>query len=572
MILQALASYYEVLREKGVLAEPGWAPAGISYALEINDEGEITGLYNLKIEVPKGKKTAIVPQQIVVPAAVKRAVGIVGNFLWDNGAYLLGLSGKDPERAVKCFVYSRQYHHTLLASAESPEAKALLNFFDRREPSDVTPFAHDTDALNDILNGANLVFLYRGKYLHEYPSLHKVWTEQYLVEGDGEKYPCLISGKMAVPQRLHPNIKGVRGAQSSGASLVSFNAQAFESYNREQGMNAPTSGYGAFAYGAALNYLLSRQNHHIGDTTVLFWAKSGEVAYENLMDTALFDTYSETSLSGTLDSLMKGQSVEFEETLLDPNMEFYILGLAPNAARLSVRFFLRNSFGSFVKNVNNHHKRMEIVKPSNEKFDSVPLWVMLNETVNQNSRDKTPVPGMAGQTLSAILNNTTYPATLITGVEMRIKADRTIKRNRAAIIKAYYLKNEHPDVPKEVLQVSLNKDSTNLPYNLGRLFSLLEAIQSAANPGINTTIMDRYFSSASATPAVVFPTLINLAQKHLKKIGGGLAVSYEKQLTELIGKMEVEHFPTHLSLQQQGAFQLGYYHQTQVRYEKKEEK
>lgn len=572
MILQALVSYYEAMKDKGELAEPGWAPSGISYALELNDEGKLTGLFHLRREAQKGKKTVISPQQLMLPTAVKRTVGIAGNFLWDNGAYLLGLSAKDPERAVRCFEFSRDFHHRLLDNTDTPEAHALLNFFDRRDPADVTPFAGNEEALTDILNGANLVFTYRGKYLHEYVSLRSVWTEHYLDEGEGEKYPCLITGKISVPTRLHPSIKGVRGAQSSGASLVSFNAQAFESYGREQGMNAPTGGYGAFAYGAALNYLISKQNMRIGDTTVLFWAESGEEAYENAMYAKLSDSYSEDELSDALKALLSGRKVLYDETLLDPEMNFYILGLSPNAARLSVRFFLRNTFGTFLKNVSEHHKRMEIVKPAFEKFDTVPLWVMLNETVNQNSRDKTPAPGMAGQTLSAILNNTPYPATLINGVEIRIRADRTINRNRAAIIKAYYLKNKHPDVPEEVLKVSLNKDSTNLPYNLGRLFSLLEAIQSAANPGINTTIVDKYFGSASATPAVVFPTLINLAKKHLKKIGAGLAVTYEKQLTELIGKIETEQFPTHLTLQQQGAFQLGYYHQTQARFEKKEEK
>ena len=576
MILQSLASYYEVLREKGELAEPGWAPAGISYGLEIGEDGQILRLYSLKISEERGKKTVVLPQKMMLPAAVKRSVGIASNFLWDNGAYILGLSGKNSERAFKCFEYCREYHHKLLDGIDAPEAKALLDYFDQRDPADVTAFSESPEMLEDVLGGANLVFLFRGKYIHEYPSLHEVWTESYLDEGEGDKYPCLISGKMSVPQRLHPAIKGVRGAQSSGASLVSFNAQAFESYDREQGMNAPTGSYGAFAYGAALNYLLAKQNMRIGDTTVLFWAESGEKAYEDVMSMFAFgedeDRYSEADLSGMMESLVKGNAVRYEDTLLDPDMNFFILGLAPNAARLSVRFFLRNTFGEFVKNVNEHHRRAEIVRPAFDKFDTVPLWIMLNETVNQNARDKTPVPGMAGQTLSAVLNNTAYPATLINGVEMRIRADRTVNRARAAIIKAYYLQNKHPDVPEEVLRVALNKESTNLPYNLGRLFSLLETIQDAANPGINTTITDRYFSSASATPAVVFPTLINLAKKHMKKLSPAQGVYYEKQLTELMGKMDTDHYPTHLTLQQQGAFQLGYYHQTQARYEKKEEK
>ena len=163
-------------------------------------------------------------------------------------------------------------------------------------------------------------------------------------------------------------------------------------------------------------------------------------------------------------------------------------------------------------------------------------------------------------------------ATLMNGITLRIRADRIINRNRAAIIKAYYLKNTHKDVPKEVLTVALNLDSTNVPYNLGRLFSVLEAIQTYANPGINATIKDKYFNSASSTPATIFPLLMNLSQKHLRKIGGGMRVVYDKQVLEITGKLG-EEFPARLSLAEQGAFQLGYYHQTQDRYQgkKKEE-
>lgn len=177
---------------------------------------------------------------------------------------------------------------------------------------------------------------------------------------------------------------------------------------------------------------------------------------------------------------------------------------------------------------------------------------------------------LAGEVLRSVLTDTCYPAQLLNGVTLRIRAEREITRGRAAILKAYYLKNPHPDVPKEVLTVSLNPDCTDSAYVLGRLFSVLEAIQSAANPGINATIKDKYFNSASSTPSHVFPTLINLAQKHLRKLDKGLSISYGRQLTALMGKLE-EAFPDRMNLPQQGAFQLGYYHQTQARYQKKEE-
>ena len=208
------------------------------------------------------------------------------------------------------------------------------------------------------------------------------------------------------------------------------------------------------------------------------------------------------------------------------------------------------------------------------------IWKLLDETVNQNARDKSPAPDLAGEVLRAVLNDTRYPATLLNGVALRIRAEREVTRGRAAILKAYYTKlaestgREHPDIPEEVLQVSLNPDATNVPYLLGRLFSVLEAVQAAANPGINATIRDKYFSGASATPAAVFPVLVNLAQKHLKKLNAanrGLSIAYEKQMTELLSKLGTE-YPAHLNLPQQGSFQLGYYFQTQARYQKKEEK
>ena len=190
-------------------------------------------------------------------------------------------------------------------------------------------------------------------------------------------------------------------------------------------------------------------------------------------------------------------------------------------------------------------------------------------------------PDLAGEVLRAVLMNTRYPATLLNGVTLRIRAEREITRGRAAVLKAYYrklqetIKRENPDIPEEVLQVSLNPNTNNIPYTLGRLFSVLEAIQESANPGVNATIKDKYFNSAAATPAVIFPVLTNLAQKHLKKLSSsnrGLSISYEKQLTELFSKFDGTEYPARMNLPQQGSFQLGYYHQTQARYQKKEEK
>ena len=577
MILQALVSYYETLAARGELPQPGWAPVKVSYVLNLDDQGDITTVVCIKEEVTRGKKKALVPQTIQLPAPVKRTAGVTANFLCDNSSYILGADKKGkPKRSLECFQACKTLHETLLVSVEEPAARALLSFFDHWQPEKLTEhpaFAHQD--MEDLLASANLIFRYRGRYLHEIPAIRQAWQNYYNNSQDSQQFPCLVTGKLAPVAQLHPSIKGIYGAQSSGASLVSFNAPAFCSYDREQGLNAPTSQYAAFAYGAALNYLIATQNTRVGDVTLLFWAESGEEAYADALKQFSFededDQYKEKDLKGLMDSLAEGADVEWDGTRIDPNMTFYILGISPNAARLSVRFFLRNSFGQFIRSVKAHYDRLEIVRPSFDPFDNIPVWRMLKETVNPNSREKKPAADMAGDTLRAILTNTPYPATLLDGVTLRIRADREMNRTRAAILKAYYLKNRNPFVPEEVLTVSLNQDSNHEAYVLGRLFSVLEAIQSDANPGINATIRDKYFSSASATPGVVFPTLVNLAQKHLRKLDEGKKIFYDKQLTELMSKLG-ETYPNRMNLPQQGAFQLGYYHQTQYRFTKKEDK
>lgn len=579
MILQALVSYYETLAARGELPQPGWAPVKASYVLNLDDQGDITTVVCIKEEVTRGKKKALVPQIIQLPAPVKRTVGVTANFLCDNSSYILGADKKGkPKRSLECFQACKTLHETLLVSVEEPAARALLSFFDHWQPEKLTEhpaFAHQD--MEDLLASANLIFRYRGRYLHEIPAIRQAWQDYYNNSQDSQQFPCLVTGKLAPVAQLHPSIKGIYGAQSSGASLVSFNAPAFCSYDREQGLNAPTSQYAAFAYGAALNYLIATQNTRVGDVTLLFWAENGEEAYADALKRFGFgggdedDQYKEEDLKGLMESLAEGADVEWDGTRIDPNMTFYILGISPNVARLSVRFFLRNSFGQFIRSVKAHYDRLEIVRPSFDPFDNIPVWRMLKETVNPNSKEKKPAADMAGDTLRAILTNTPYPATLLNGVTLRIRADREMNRTRAAILKAYYLKNRNPFVPEEVLTVSLNQDSNHEAYVLGRLFSVLEAIQSDANPGINATIRDKYFSSASATPGVVFPTLVNLAQKHLRKLDEGKKIFYDKQLTELMSKLG-ETYPNRMNLPQQGAFQLGYYHQTQYRFTKKEDK
>lgn len=577
MILQALTEYYRTLENSGQISPLGWGEAKVSYALCIGPEGALEQVVSLQTEQKKGKRTVLAPQIMRLPAPVKRTVGIVPNFLCDNASYLLGVDNKGkPQRTLECFLACKALHEELLDGVDSPAAQAVLAFFHTWQPEQAAGHSALADCWEELMAGGNLVFRHDGAFVHEDALVRRAWDDHYRAEGDGPQMICLVTGEHGTVESTHPSVKNVYGAQSSGAALVSFNAPAFCSYGKEQNYNAPTSKYAAFAYTTALNHLLSDREHvyRMGDTTVVCWARCGGDVYQNMMGWIFFGqepAYTLSDLQSALKGLCSGNAVELDGARLDPDMDFYILGISPNAARLSVRFFLRNSFGAFLRNAQAHQQRLEIVKPAYDKFDTIPMWKLLDETVNQNSRDKTPAPNMAGEVLRSVLTDTRYPATLLNGVALRIRAEHSVTRGRAAILKAYYLKNTHPDVPKEVLTVSLNPDSTNVPYNLGRLFSVLEAVQSRANPGINTTIKDKYFNSASATPAVVFPVLVNLAQKHLKKLDGGLRTYYDKQITGLLSKLG-ERYPSRLNLPQQGSFQLGYYHQTQSRFEKKEEK
>lgn len=586
MILQALTAYYEQLVRQGKLSAPGWDDSfKVSYELRLNDAGQLLRVVPLLTEKTVGKKAVLAPRAMRVPAHEKRSSGIAANFLCDNSTYLLGADEKGkPERSADCFKACAKLHHTILDGVDSPAARALLAYFDSWDPAQAAAHPLLAEQWKEITGNANLIFGYEAadhshSFVNDDPAIQNAWQAHYNDRSaDSDMGQCLITGKYAPIERTHPNISGVPGAQSSGAALVSFNAPAFCSYGHEQGDNAPVSKYAAFAYTTALNRLLADRSHckHVGDTTILCWAENAEPVYQDAMSMFLFGAdeaagIQESDVQAALKRLSAGQTVPFLEKELSPDQHFYLLGLAPNAARLSVRFFLRDTFGSFAQNLQKHAEEMEIDCSEKEKFRSLPIWAVVNETTRTvPGQPAKPSPQLAGDLLRAVLTGGRYPATLLNGVTLRIRAEQNVTRGRAAVIKAYYLRNYPTELNKEVYTVSLN-ETTNVPYLLGRLFSVLEAVQKAANPGINTTIKDRYFNAAYATPGMSFPTLLRLSQKHLRKLNDGLATHYDKQITELMAQLPESGFPARLSLPDQGKFTIGYYHQTQKRYVKKNE-
>lgn len=586
MILQALTAYYEQLVRHGRLSAPGWDDSfKVSYELRLNDAGQLLRVVPLLTEKTVGKKTVLAPRAMRVPAHVKRTAGVSANLLCDNSSYLLGADEKGkPERAKQCFDACAALHHRLLDDVDSPSARALLAYFDSWDPAQAATHPLLAEQWKEITGNANLIFGYEAadhshSFVNDDPAIQNAWQAHYNDRSAGaDTVQCLITGKQAPAALVHPSIMGVQGAQSSGAALVSFNAPAFCSYGHEQGENAPMSEYAAFAYTTALNRLLADRNHckHVGDTTILCWAENAEPVYQDAMSMFLFGAdeaagIQESDVQAALKRLSAGQTVPFLEKELSPDQHFYLLGLAPNASRLSVRFFLRDTFGSFAQNLQKHAEEMAIDCSEKEKFRTLPIWAVVNETTRTvPGQPAKPSPQLAGDLLRAVLTGGRYPATLLNGVTLRIRAEQTVTRGRAAVIKAYYLRNYPTELNKEVFTVSLN-ETTNVPYLLGRLFSVLEAVQKAANPGINTTIKDRYFDAACAAPVMVFSTLLRLSQKHLRKLNDGLATYYDKQITELMAQLPESGFPARLSLPDQGKFAIGYYHQTQKRFAKKNE-
>ncbi len=574
MILQALVQHYENLAAEKKVSREGWSQAKVSYALNLSQEGEITGVISLKQEVEKGKKKVWLPALLEVPEMVTRSSGISANFLCDNSKYILGIDADGGgQRVEDCYQAAKERHLSLLRDTEGEMAQAVRNFFENWNPREAQRCSAVRDNWEELTDGGNLIFCMGMCYAQDDPGIRETWGKERNIS-EGVEEICLVTGKPEEISRIHKTIKGVPGAQSSGAALVSFNAPAFESYGKEQSYNAPVGRYAEFAYTTALNYLLSQKEHtfQLGDSMILFWAESGKKEYQQaFFDFADPKPDNQEVIKGIFKNLRMYRPICVDGIELNPEQRFYILSLAPNAARLSVRFFYQDTFGNVLQNIARHYERMAMVKPVWEDREYLGVRQMLFETVNQKSRDKSPIPNMAAMVLQAIISGTRYPASLYTDTLIRIRSEQGhITWGRASIMKAYLIKNYKWEEGEKFM--GLNEESKDTAYVLGRLFAILEAIQMDANPGIKATIRDRYFNSACATPASIFPVLIKLKNSHMKKLErekGSSKIYYEQQLTKIMGKLE--NFPRRLSLEEQGKFALGYYHQMQKKYEKRED-
>lgn len=570
MILQALHNYYGRLLDEDQVVAQGFQKKEIPFVIVLDAEGKFVDLEDTRSGEGRNRRA----RRFVVPREVKRSgknAWQCANLLWDNEGYVLGFALSDPEKAARQRQSFRSRVIEMFPSPVDEGVKAVLWFLDQGDPSEV--FEHPS--WPEIAEkGGNLSFRLRGDtcLVCERPEVFKV-VAAGAVSDDAptDRQACLITGELDVPARLHALIKGVRGTNTTGGNIVSFNLPAFVSFGKDQSFNAPVGQKAEFAYTTALNTLLdrdSRQRLLVGDATAVFWAERRnhfEDVFGNFFGEPAKDAPAQDvrQLVALYRSHQSGVRPE-----LDPGTRFFVLGLAPNAARIAVRFWYAGTVGEVAANLDAYFDDLEIVAPPNWS-PNLSLRTLLKGIALQGDLENVP-PNLAGDFMKAILAGTLYPRTLLAAALRRVRAEREITYPRAALIKAVLSRETrcYGNLEKEV-DMALDGRNTNIGYCLGRLFAVLEKAQEEASPGINATIRDRFYGAASATPVAAFPHLLKLKNYHLAKLDNrGRAVNLERLIGEIVDG--VSDFPTHLSLQDQGRFAVGYYHQRQDLFKKRD--
>lgn len=592
MILQRLSEHYDRIVDSGNAEDQppplGFSRQKISFCVVLEPDGRLNQFKSMQQQ--KGR--AIVATPMIVPGQGKPpGQGLNPCFLWDNAAYILGWSS-DPEKASRAglaFEAFRKKHLDAEAQIAHPAFSAVCSFLRSWSPEQ----ALDHAALLTEVTTSFGVFRIAGemKYVHELVAVPPETCEQEAASDADEKLGmCLVSGVTDQIARLHePKIKGVAGAQSAGALLVSFNASAYESYGKSQSYNAPVGVTTAFKYTNALNHLLDRRDRRfsLGDSTVVFWADHQTVLEDGLSEIFGGAFADEGPIVQEDEDRLREARVLLTQLRdgtkaidLNPDghpTKFFLLGLSPNASRLSVRLWVEADAAELQRLLGQHLRDIELV----DRWDDRPLTLRrITYETGRAYRDKgkhlkfdtkATSPQLAGDLARSVLTGAAYPQSLLATMLRRIHSDGEVAYARVAVIKACLVRNSR--LRGNPLEVSKMLDTTNTDpaYCCGRAFAMLEKIQTDSADGeLNTTIKDRYFSSASTTPALVFPRLFRLNQHHLAKLEHGSRIYWEKQLGEVLTKLN--GFPRLLSLEDQGKFVLGYFHQRQDLYTSKKDK
>jgi CRISPR-associated protein Csd1 len=584
MILQALDSLYDRLAadDSYQIAEDGFAPMQISYVVVIDKNGILKSIEPLENRDVKGNSR---PMSMLCPSVGKRTIRPDPIFLADKSDYVLGRNLEDEGKTGGVGKIQNRHdlfkklHLDIAAQNPLPELIAINKFLASWNPTTAGDHVNLEKA-----SGANFVFRIEGdsRYIHAIPALRKAWQNTLggAASSKTQKGFCLISGELDNIAKLHYAIKGVVGGQSSGAALVSFNQDAFTSYGKEQNLNAPVGENAAFRYATALNALLSpAQRRHralIGGDTVIFWtekptmiedifaiAAGADSSEQELQDKALQD-----KLSRFYEAIRQGGNPA-ESLGDDTQTPFYILGLAPNAARLSVRYFHRSSVGEIGANLGRHFADIGIVRrwepgPKVQHPDSE--FPPFRQLLRQTAREAKEIPPLlAGALMRAVFSGSSYPEALAYTVLRRISVERDINHPKAAILKGWLVRN-HADWLKKhsiTMKQALDMDTPHAAYQLGRLFAAYEQAQRAAHEyKLERTIKETMFSAASATPLTVFSRLDRLNKHHLAKLSSGSKKFFTDLYEEIHQKiLSPEFYPPVLDIKQQSLFCIGYYHQ-----------
>lgn len=579
MILQALNDYY---RRKAADPDPshrlpafGLEEKEIPFVLQIDADGHWLPPIQDKRR-KEGKK--LLGRRYLVPAAVKRSSGVAANLLWDTAEYVLGVDTRGkPERVAEQHAAFRARIEALPDEALSlPGVAAVRKFL---AAIDLAAFAADPFWPEITESNPVLGLQLQGEIglVCQHPAIALAATA-VADDVETETAFCLVSGEPAPVERTHTAIKGVWGAQSSGANIVSFNLDAFNSYGKRQGANAPVGKPAAFAYTTALNHLLardSRQRVQVGDASTVFWAEKPS-DFETLPADLFGEPPKDDPDRGTraLDTLYR--SINTGHFVSDDDgTRCHVLGLAPNAARIAVRFWQTGTAAELGRRLRRHFDDLNVARGPNDPRH-LSLFRLLTAIAVQGKADNIP-PNLGGEIVRAVLagEDVAYPAALLNAAVGRCRAEQRVTHARAAILKACIdreirrANRASPSTPEKEFPPMLDTENPSAAYRLGRLFAVLEKIQEEASPGLNATIRDRYYGAASSTPVAVFTTLLRLKNHHLGKLSPGRRVNLERLIGEIMSG--IADFPRQLPLPEQGRFALGYYHQRQDFYTRKPE-
>jgi CRISPR-associated protein Csd1 len=578
-ILQALDHYYDRMAARNDAVLPGWSNKPIGVVLELAEDGTLLAL-EARLD-DRGK-----PLPARVPKWFSRSgTGSTPYFLWDNVAYVLGLGDKDPGKTGRDHEAFKALHLKELADETDAGLVALRRFLERWDPADGLP-----PGFSERFLTFSIGFRLRGetRLLQEHPSVAAHVERLSTAEPAGAEGFCLVRGQRLPLIRLHPKIKGVNGTASAEVPLVSFEQSAFTSYGKTQGFNAPTSEAAAFRYGAALNALLTRGGRNrlqIADASVAYWADASayDAAQAEALARAAEDVFGaafeETPPAATTDDEQQSAAVgealakvasgraepDVTPALLD-GVSFHVLGLAPNVARLSVRYWVSDSFARFREALDRHASAVAIEPPPWHGKRPAIQRLLVMTTALQEKFENIP-DGLAGEVMRAVLTGTPYPRTWLAAAIIRLRAGDDPRRGwHAAAIKACLSRMNNEETPP----VSRDPDNSSQAYQLGRLFAVLEAAQRAALGRVNASIADRYYGAASAMPARVFGTLMRGARNHIsdaRKRNQGLWI--DSRLEEIMSHLQPD-LPRTLRLEDQGRFAIGYYHERAFRSAKSE--